>query len=247
MNPHLPSPARRTGFTLIELLAVIAVIAIVIAFAVPAANQILRGSQVTLGSQLIGDQLGYARQLAVSKNRTIEVRFYRFGDPETPGEDVASPATGKWRGLQLFELLANGALAPAGPFQRLPRMAILAGSVGATPSITASTLLDENLRGPYKMGTTDLTAPEIPIDINGKKVGRNYEWVSFRFLADGSTSLPAKAVKKEAVAADDSGDTWYLTLIGLSDENKEFGKVNFAALQIDPFTGNMKTFRPGRR
>src|SRR4029079_344923 len=115
----------RRAFTLVELLAVMAVIAVVIAFAVPAATQIMRGSQLTQGSQQFADQIGFARQLAISRNHPIEVRFYKFSDPETPGESVSQPKLGKWRAFQLFEQLENGAVVPAGPMHRLPRVVIM--------------------------------------------------------------------------------------------------------------------------
>lgn len=217
-----------------------AVIAVVIAFAVPATNQILRGSQLSQGGQMVGDQLAYARQLALTKNRTIEFRFYRFGDPETPGEKIDEPEKGRWRGVQIFELLENGAAVPASgtAFQRLPRMTIM-------DSKKYSTLLGEDFVGKPKKAQDDPTAPELPIEINGKKVGKKYEYTSFRYLPDGSTNLPAKAKKGGSGAADDDeSDTWYVTVVSLSDENKELNGINYATVQIDPFTGSQKSFRP---
>jgi uncharacterized protein (TIGR02596 family) len=238
MNSTLPASSRRTGFTLIELLAVIAVMAIVIAFAIPATNQILRGSQLSQGTQLVGDQLALARQLALSKNRTIEVRFYRFGDPETPGEKFNDPKSGYWRGLQLFELFENGAAVPVGPFQRLPRMVIMDGT-------ERSTLLDENVVGPYKKGTSDATAPELPVEVNAKRVGKDYEWTAFRFLPDGSTNLPLKATAQGGGSSGGgTADSWYFTVINMSDAGKELKNINYAVVQIDPVTGNQKTYRP---
>jgi uncharacterized protein (TIGR02596 family) len=236
-NPHLPRVRR--GFTLIELLAVIAVIAVVIAFAVPAANQILRGSQLTQGAQLLGDRLSYARQLAISRNRSIEVRFYRFGDPEQPGEDFEDPETGKWRAVQVFEVLENGAALPVGPVVRMPRMVVMDGD-------EFSTLLRETIRGEYLKGEKDDTAPEIPIEL-GKdiKVGKNYEYVTFRFLPDGSTDLPTKATTGSgSSSSSSSGDTWYVTLIGLQDEGKAIEEINYFTIQVDPISGTQKIFRP---
>ncbi len=229
--------SRRSGFTLIELLAVMGVIAVVIAFAIPAANQIIRGSQLTQGSQQLADQMGLARQLALSKNSSIEVRFYRFGDPETPGEQFDNPETGKWRAFQLFEILENGAALPIGPVQRLPRMVVMDGD-------RYSTLLRETMRGPYRTALVDPTAPEMPIEVGERKVERNYEWVSFRFLPDGSTDLPPRARETEGAANSNSDDSWYVTLIGLQDENKDVQKINFYTVQVDPVSGTSKAYRP---
>jgi uncharacterized protein (TIGR02596 family) len=218
------------------LLAVMAVIAIVIAFAVPAATQIMRGSQLTTGSQQIIDQIGYARQIALARNRTIEVRFYRFGDPETPGEDVTQPKLGKWRAFQAFEQLENGAMLPIGPMHRLPRMVIMDGD-------KYSTLLNLDLRGTPKLASTDSTAPELPVEVGTRRVGKNYEYVSFRFLPDGSTDLPPRASRTQT--ANDTGiaDTWHLTLVNLTDENRDISTVNYFVLQIDPISGALKSFR----
>lgn len=238
MNSSSTQSARRSGFTLVELLAVIAVIAVVIAFAVPAVNTVLRGSQLSQGSQILGDQLSYAHQLAVTKNRTIEVRFYRFGDPETPGENYQDPGTGYWRAFQLFEILENGVAVPSGSFQRLPRMVVLDGT-------KRSTLLDEAVMGTPKKGDVDKTAPDLPVEIGGKKVGKNYEYLAFRFQPDGTTNLPLKATKAaEGGGTAKESDAWYITVLNLSDITKEIKNINYAVIQIDPVTGSQKTFRP---
>lgn len=237
MNSIPPSRARRFGFTLVELLAVIAVIAVVIAFAVPATNQILRGSQLSQGGQLLGDQLAFARQTALTKNRTVEFRFYRFGDPETPGEKVDEPSLGRWRAFQIFELMENGAAVPVTPFQRMPRMTILDGT-------KFSTLLNKDYVGTPKEAEDDATAPELPVEINGMKVGRKYQYTAIRFLPDGSTNLPPKATKAGGGSGSEDADTWYVTVVSLADAGKELQGINYSTIQIDPFTGSQKVFRP---
>jgi len=235
MTPTSSSSRRRNAFTLIELLAVIAVIAVVVAFAVPATNQILRGSQLTQSYQMVGDQISLGRQLALSRNRTVEVRFYQFSDPETPGEDYTKPADGMWRGMQLFEVMENGAAVPAGPFQRLPRMTAMSAG-------TFSTLLDEDKIGTAKLASADPMLPELPVEINGRRVGRNYKYHNFRFLPDGSTNLPSKARSRSGANTD--ADSWYVTVLNTTDLSKPLASINFATIMIDPFTGSQKTYRP---
>jgi uncharacterized protein (TIGR02596 family) len=227
----------RRAFTLVELLAVMAVIAIVIAFAVPAATQIMKGSQLTQGSQQFADQIGYARSLAISKNRPIEVRFYRFSDPETPGEDVTQPKQGKWRAFQLFEQLENGAILPVGPMHRLPRMVIMDGD-------KYSTLISEKFKGQPEDASTDKTAPELPVEVGERKVGRQYEYVHFKFLPDGSTDLPPRAKEGTGIGTDVNDDSWYVTLVNLTDENRSISTVNYYILQIDAISGTIKSYRP---
>jgi uncharacterized protein (TIGR02596 family) len=222
------SPKLLRAFTLIELLAVMAIIAVVIALAIPPANAMMKGSQMSQGSQALADQLSHARQLALSKSRPIEVRFYRYGDPETPGEKFDDPTTGKWRGFQLFEVLPNGASVPVGEMKRLPRMVVMEGD-------KYSTLLSQTYRGEARNGASDDTAPEIPVEILGQRVAKNYDYQSFRFLPDGSTDLTPR---------DSRADSWYVTIVGLGDVGKPVETVNYYTIQIDAVSGTTKAFRP---
>jgi uncharacterized protein (TIGR02596 family) len=225
---------RARAFSLIELVVVISVLAIIAAFSVPAVTSMLKGSSLTQASQLLVDQVNLARQLALSKNTIIEVRFYRYGDPDTPGEDVTKPEEGQFRAMQLFEVLSNGASIPAGKFEEFPNSIKLAAD-REKPDDGISSLLD---KGPLKK-QEDL-AKKDPYHISlaelPKGIRKQYEFVSFRFMPDGSTTLGPTTL-------------WYLTMHGINDRPKtKGGKVgppdNFFTLQIDPVTGATKIFRP---
>lgn len=238
------SPLRQksAGFSLIELLVVCAIIAIVIGFTVPAATTLIRGSQLTQASQVVADQIALARQTALSKNHAVEVRFYKFGDPETPGEDATKPATGKFRGMQLFEVLENGTTVPTGKIQILPTSVIM--NEGAL-----STLISDTSKQPFKDASQDPSAPELP-----RNVGRNYLYVSFRFLQDGSTDLPLTSTTGSSTSGGGSSATnllWFVTLHSsqLSQTLAEpVGPdkkgINFFTLQVDPVSGSTKQYRP---
>ena len=223
----------RSAFSLIELIVVISIIAIIATFTVPAATTILRGTALTQASQTLTDQISLARQLALSKNRTVEVRFYAYGDPEAPGEDFATrPSTtapvstvdskSQFRAIQLFEVLESGVAVPidSSKLQRLPV------SVVIEPNITFSSLITTPLKEPAK------TDPSLP-----RGVGQNYVYASFRFQQDGSTNLSPSS-------------TWFVTIRNLTDtpiggkmENAK-GPINFFTIQIDPVSGAVKGFRP---
>lgn len=231
----MKAPSLRTrAFSLIELVVVIAVLAILAAFSVPAVTSMLQGSSLTQASQLLVDQVNLARQLALSKNTIIEVRFYRYGDPDTPGEDVTKPEDGQFRAMQLFEVLTNGAAIPAGKFEEFPNSVTLAAD-REKPDSGISSLLDKgSLKKQEDLGKKDPyhnSIPELP-----KGIKKQYEFVSFRFMPDGSTTLGPTTL-------------WYITMHGVNDRPKsKDGKVappdNFFTLQIDPVTGATKIFRP---
>lgn len=213
---HIPLQKSRSAFSLIELIAVISIIVIIAAFAVPAANTILRGSQLTQAAQLISGQLSLARQQALTRNHSIEVRVFRFGDSEQPGEQSQSPETGKYRAIQMFEVLDNGVPIPLSKMERLPVSIVFNDD-------QLSTLIKE--KTPQEPSQTD---PELP-----RGVSKNYEYVSFRFRPDGSTDL--SPIKQ-----------WYITLHSITDQVEgSQPPPNFFTVQIDPVSGSTRNYRPG--
>ena len=220
-----PVVSNRRAFSLIELIVVIAVIVIIAAFTMPAMNTILRGSQLTQASSLLVGQLSLARQQALTRNRVIEVRIYRFGDPEIPSEKANDPTTGSFRAMQLFEVQTNGTALPLDKPQRLPNSVIFSFAEGTG----LSSLLDTGTAGaPKKPGTDDKAAPRMP-----RGVDLDYEYVAFKFLQDGSTDKSPTG-------------KWYLTLINATDKLAAPTQPppNFFTVQIDPVSGVTRSFRP---
>lgn len=123
------------AFSLLEVLAVLAVFTILISLVAPAASSVLRGSHLAQAGRTLNEQLTLARQLALSRNCRIEVRFYSLTQP---GE--TSP--GKFRALQLFEVRDTGNAAPAGKIVRLPESVII------DSGDTLSTLLNSSRTPP---------------------------------------------------------------------------------------------------
>ncbi len=216
---------NRHAFSLIELIIVISVIVIIAAFTIPAMNTVLKGSQLTQGSGILVGQLNIARQQALSRNRQVEVRFYRYADPETPGEEAGKPETGKYRAMQLFQVTPQGVALPIDKVQTLPLSVIF--SYSETEGL--SSLLDKpTAQTPKKPGIADKAAPRL-----GRGIDYNYEYVSLKFMQDGSTDKSPTG-------------RWYVTVIGLNDKLTSPTKPppNFFTVQVDPVSGVTKTFRP---
>ena len=237
MKTKAPSSFPR-AFSLVELLVVISIIAIIAGFAVPAVTTMIKGSQLTQGSQTVTDQFALARASALGRNRSVEIRFYKYGDPDSPGEDPRNPQSGYFRSMQVFEVLANGAIVPAGPIQRLPANVIMNEG-------PLSTMLDDKERKWERRPAA--TDPEMP----DTEVGRNYYYSAFRFLPDGSTDLPPNGTLYDQPKRP-KGDSWYITVHGThvakggaaSDGATAVLPANYFTLQIDPITGSTRSYRP---
>jgi uncharacterized protein (TIGR02596 family) len=223
---------RLRAFSLVELLVVIAVIGIVATFAVPAVQGMMKGSALSTASSLMVDQMSLARQHSLSKNRVVEVRFYKFADPELPGENVQDPETGHFRALQTFEMAEGGTMVPVGKVVRMP------DTIMMNSGDEISNLLGEE--------PAWLTEPDPRIDPElPRGVKHNYKFVAFKFLPDGTTSLSPTGKKGQP----SEGGKWFITVHTEADRVRTNGDStpppNFFTWQIDPVSGSSKILRPG--
>lgn len=232
---------RRSAFSLVELLIVVAIIGIIAGFGVPALQGVLRGSSLNQAASQLTDTLSLARQYSISKNRIVEVRFYRFGDPEQPGEKNTDPSTGQFRAFQFFEINDTGIIIPAGKYQRLPDTIIM--NSGPSGVGTLSSLLSTSLNRIVLS-----TSPSFRKDVNPelpRGVGQKYDYAWFRFLPDGSTDLPPTGVAGTPTA----NGRYFITVHALNDLQRTSGDTvpppDFFTWQIEPVSGTSKTFKPG--
>ena len=210
--------ASQQGFSLVELLVVLGIVAILGALTVPAITTGLRGSALSQGAQKVTNEFAVARQMALTRNRTTEVRFYQVAKAGLNGESAGSPATGKYRAMQSFVFDSSGNATPLDKVQWLPESIIIdAGS-------TLSTLLGTTLAKSWTVGDPQIALPT---------VGTAYNARALQFLPDGATNL------------NPIGQQWFLTLHSLSfGDNLGALPKNFFILQIDAVNGHVQNYRP---
>ena len=231
-----PLSSSRRAFSLMELIVVIAIIAVIATYVAPSASEILKGSTVTQASTTLTDQIRLAREFATTKNCKVEVRFYQYADPEVPGEIKGNPLSGQYRAIQVFQVLnvskassvnagnvAGEVTVPIDKIQMLPQGVIM------NSSAIFSTLLN-NYNSPVISGASEPTGLQLP-----RGVGQNYNYVTFRFLQDGSTNLASAGT-----------NPWFITIHSMTDKGflHNGTPFNFFCLQIDPVVGTTKSFRP---
>ena len=210
------------AFSLLELVVVIAIIGMIAAFVVPAFSSLVNGPTMNQASAMLANELNSARQYAMTKNRSVEVRFLRYLDPEVPGEGPGSKIPPQFRAIQLLEVLEGGTPVPLGKVEPLPQSTILCAG-------ERSSVLD-----PASASSQMARTPNAATDIGlPRGIDRNYDFVSFRYLPDGSTTLAAN-------------HNWFVTVLAAKDQGTE-AKLpsNFFILQIDPVSGTTRGFRPG--
>jgi len=212
-NRFRHSKSSRYGFSLIELLVVIALMVVVGGIAVPNFNNIARGTKIGQAGQLLQDKLRIARQTAITRNRTVEVRFYQYTDA-LAGVGPSQPA---FRSVQTFLVENNGQTTALDKVQALPNSIIMDGG-------PISTLLGSRQD---KAGAWTSADPQVRIP----QAGTNYQCRALRFYSDGSTSL------------DNGALWYVTLHEGILGDNLAQPPKNFCTLQVDPINGYVQVFR----
>jgi len=207
--------STRQAFTLLEMLTVLAIIAIILGMVTPAISGYLRGQRISAAAaNLVGD-FGAAQQLADTTNHPVEIRFYKYSDPESPN----SPK--QYRAYQLLTREPSGAMTPAFALKRFESDVVL------SPNKQYSTLLNLTEQNAKNQ---DLAIP---------RVGRSYSYVGVRMMPGDKTSL---AKPKDAT---DTSARWCVTLVNETTiSTPDVLPANFVTVQIDPYNGSVKMLQP---
>lgn len=220
MKIRLLSAIRPHAFSLGELLGVMAICAILAALAVPAFQQIGTSSTLNAAGQSVVDVFTLARQIALTRNRPVEVRIYKLPAPEQP---TGTPT--QYRALQI--LLNN-----AGQLSPFAKPVYLSAPIVLSDNVKTSSLLP---------APTDPILPELtPLDGDPALpvVEKNYRYRKFQFQSDGSTDLPPSSSTADPA--------WFLSLHATREPVKATTGLpaNFITVQLDPQTGGTKVYRP---
>jgi len=212
LSHHFSSKA----FTLTEILAVMAVMGIIIAVAIPVVRPMMRASNVNRAATMLIDEFNQARQIALTKNRAVEVRIYQL--PKKTGGATA------YRAFRTF--LSDGTdpanSKPLGKVKYLPESTVISDSA------TFSTLLDygNSNRSGLSHSQENFPSESSPVP-----------YVSFFFVANGGTNL---------TPVTGSNSNWFLTLYLEDAEKNATTHLpsNYYNIQIDPVTGRVRSYRP---
>lgn len=122
------------GFSLVELLTVMAIIVLLITLMIPAFQSIALGSSLSRGGQIISDQCALARQMAVSRNSQVQVRFVWLTD-----------APAGYRAIQLWGQGTNFSdFVPLTRLTMLPEGISLASNAALSPLLTGTATIKTN-------------------------------------------------------------------------------------------------------
>lgn len=165
----LRSAERREAFSLVELLIVVGLIVIMLSLAVPAVNTVMISTNLNRGGQAFVDQIILARQMALTRNRDIEVRFWELTNSSTQG----------YRAIQLWLVDENGTNRfPLTRITQLPEGIIINTNPNLSPL---------------------LFGPNVPIrgETNFPSYGKA-RYVGFRYRANGEADISIGSGGKSA-------------------------------------------------
>jgi prepilin-type N-terminal cleavage/methylation domain-containing protein len=251
---HAPS---NPSFTLIELLVVISILGIIAALAMPAFKTIGRSSTTVSASRQLLDDVGRARQLAMSQRTTVYMVFVPTNFWNGPSGNLLAGLTAAQsiaatnlcdRQLAGYTFVAFGAMGDQpgrhawhylAPWQTLPDSTFIAlQKFAATNTITdpitgaaypiAPFATTNTIPFPTETSVSGISLPYIAFDYLGQLVSGRTEYIP---LAQGSV-LPAidPVTKALRIRAGDSPD-----VLEMPPGNST--NISYRVVGIDPLTG----------
>ncbi len=220
---------------MIEMLVVVTIIVLLLAFSTPALMRTMQASRLaSIGDSLMG-AISEAQQISSAQNVPVEMRFFSYPDPDFPG------TTSLFRAYQLFKIVlitdtAGGpgtlkeSLVPVGNLVRLPDGIIIASKAELSEALAGDGLPDtKDGAEPGYVGVTGAT------------------YKALRFMTDGSCRTVSVTESGFAQLNYQTLPKSFFTITYDTGEDVTLSNLpnNFYTIQVDPFTGKARNYRPG--
>lgn len=233
MNPKFwsrHSQSCAAAFTLIEMLVVVTIIVLLLAFSTPALMRTMQATRLSSAGDSLMGAISEAQQIAFSQNTPVEIRFFKYPEGLDKEEN--------FRSYQIFKVTQqftdNGTLqeklVPVGNLVRLTDSVIIAPDAKLSPILDGGELKDEREGGD-----------------NGYSGVSDAHYNALRFMTDGSCRTVGVTNSGMAVLTYESLPQSFLTVTTESGQPITVDNLpkNFYTIQIDPFTGKARNYKPG--
>jgi uncharacterized protein (TIGR02596 family) len=214
--PQRRASPRRAGYSLVEMLMVLAIMTVLFAVAARGAKKSWEGQEIKASALKLAGDISLASMTAVKLNRPVQIRFYKYNDPQVA---AASPQ------FHAYQLLVEARASTVARWDPLYEIQDLEGTTLMSTNPIYSTLLDR---------------PQRPNQQDAALMGGIYsameglEYTAVEFRPDGSTNLADRSDNRP----------WTVTLVPARTADDPQGELPpyFQTLAVVPDTGAVRIF-----
>lgn len=227
-----------SAFTLIEMLVVVTIIVLLLAFSTPALMKTLQSSRLSSAGDTLLGAISEAQQLAFAQSVPVELRFFSYSGDFADDEPlfrsyqmlkVETKVVGTGTALQISE-----SMVPAGNLTKFPEGIVIPVSNELSMALSGNQLEDtKNGAAPGYSG------------VSGAK------YCAIRFMPDGTcrkvgATTTSAGVTQASLTFQTLAESFFTITydIGSTITPANLPK-NFYTIQIDPFTGKARNYKPG--
>ncbi|MCB1275003.1 Verru_Chthon cassette protein D [Prosthecobacter sp.] len=235
MNPLALSHRRQvraSAFTLIEMLVVITIIVLLLAFSTPALMRTMQASKLASAGDSLMGAISEAQQIAFAQNLPVEMRFFKFAEGMETEKNFHSYQSFKVTENFKADGTVEEKLVPVNNLARLPDSVIVVPDVSLSPILSSGGQDFEDERDGTSNGYSG---------VNGARYN------ALRFMPDGSCRSVGTTTGGLATLSFSTLPQSFLTVTTESGQAVKVENLpkNFYTIQIDPFTGKARSYKPG--
>lgn len=236
LPPLKPSSWQSRAFTLIEMLTVIGIIALLVALVTPALIDVIRSTRLNSAGDGLVNRISLAQQSAISQGTEVELRFYRYMDDEN--ERASEELFYAYQVVQVP--IVDGRVRP----KALSDVYYIESGIILSSQAELSPLLQTTTeQTPVRDDLFIFTPTANNVD------PRSVNYAALRFYSDGSCKM--LDANDPGVDAEEAAFAYtippligsFLTMVEARDADAT-QPVNFYCVQIDPYTGKTRVYRP---